>query len=60
MDLLVILLIVILVLGLFGGGYSYWGRTPGTPYAYGPYAWGGGIIWIVLLIVLILLLVGRL
>ena len=60
LRLLLIILIVVLICGL--GGWGYYGRPPGAGWSIGAYPpgyYGGGIVWIILVIVLLLFLTGQ-
>ena len=54
MNILVVLLIVILIVFALGGSWGY--RQPWYTPAYG---YGGGLIFVILLVVVILALMGR-
>lgn len=55
MSAILTLLIVVLIVGLLFGGFSFWGRPGVYP---GPYFYGGGAVWFIVLIVLLILLLG--
>jgi hypothetical protein len=59
MSPLGIVLLIVLILILFGGiGPTFYQGAPWRPY-YGVHPGGFGIVWIILLILVVLVLVGR-
>lgn len=61
MNLFAVILLIVLLLALFGGGYAGWGAAPRWPYGnYPNYYLAGSLVWLILAVVLALILAGQL